>query len=233
MRSASRSGRPVRLATPAPPLAALVRDTYTVDPPVAMLPNIIDIPAEPLTKRERPQVVFLGRLDPIKRPWLFVELARRFPDADFTMLGQSHFGAASGMPAGLPPNLTCRGHVDAAAKSEILSSAWVLVNTSIHEAMAVSFLEALAHEVPPVSCEDGAGVVPRYGIHTGRLDGDGMQGVDLLADALRLLLEDRVRREQLGRAGRRWVEGTHTWPHFLSAFEALSDELLRSRRLPI
>ena len=30
-------------------------------------------------------------LDPIKRPWLFAEIAKHFPDVEFLFLGQSHF----------------------------------------------------------------------------------------------------------------------------------------------
>ena len=85
--------RPVRFASPAPDaLTSKAPGTYGVDPGrLALLPNPIDVSREPGPKASRPRVLFLGRLDPIKRPWLFAELARSFGDVDFVTLGQSHF----------------------------------------------------------------------------------------------------------------------------------------------
>ena len=50
--------------------------------------------------------------------------------------------------ADLPPNIKVLGHVEGILKHQLVSSAWVLVNTSIHEALPTSFLEALARETP-------------------------------------------------------------------------------------
>ena len=48
----------------------------------------------------------------------------------------------------MPPNVKLLGHLDGEQKFQFLSSAWVLVNTSIHEALATSFLDALVCETP-------------------------------------------------------------------------------------
>jgi hypothetical protein len=69
---------PVVFASPAPGLAApRMPETYGVDPPAPHFPpNPVPCVRAPATKSARPSVVFLGRLDPIKRPWMFVQLAR-------------------------------------------------------------------------------------------------------------------------------------------------------------
>jgi glycosyltransferase involved in cell wall biosynthesis len=69
------------------------------------------------------------------------------------------------------------------------------VNTSVREALPVSFLEALAHETPIVSGENPEGLTRRYGYHVAGDD---------YASALKTMLEDpsRVRK---GREGRRMV----------------------------
>src|SRR5205807_10440094 len=153
-------------ATPAPSLSRFMESTYQISGVACtFLPNIVDIDAGEVIKNQQPRVIFLGRLDPIKRPWVFVELARRFPGVEFLMLGQSHFrGRGSWVPRQLPENTKLLGHVDGEQKLHLLSSAWVLVNTSIHEALPTSFLEALACETPLLSCTNLEGIVSRFGI---------------------------------------------------------------------
>ena len=114
--------------------------------------NPIRIDPRQVVKSDRPTVVFLARLDPYKRPWIFAALARHFPDIEFRFLGQSHFsGPGAWKTDDLPANVRFCGHVDEDEKTRLLSEAWVAVNTSVHEGMPVSFLEALACETPFLS----------------------------------------------------------------------------------
>jgi glycosyltransferase involved in cell wall biosynthesis len=217
-------GRPVLFATPALPLLAKIPGAYGLPSAEgSFLPNIIDLsPLEPIVKSPRPSVVFLGRLDPIKRPWLFAELARHFPCVDFVFLGKPHFeGRGSWQTSSLPDNVRLAGHLDGAEKIRALSTAWALVNTSIHESLAVSFLEALACETPPLACVDGAGTVTDHGVFVGRHDGDGLGGMPMLVDGLSRLLDDGELRTRLGREGRRWVTETHTASRFMTEFTRL------------
>ena len=218
-----RAGIPVLFGTPAPSLASVVRQTYGVgEVECVFLPNIVDRVDGPTIKSEKPQVIFLGRLDPIKRPWLFVELARFFPAVEFLMLGQPHFkGRGSWAAHDLPPNVRLFGHVDGALKHQIVSSAWVLVNTSIHESLPTSVLEALARETPILSFTNQDNVTSRFGIVAPWCSGDGRKGLGALVAGLRQLLDDTTRRTMLGREGRRWVEGTHHAAGFLQAFDQL------------
>jgi len=215
--------RPFLLATPAPTLSLHIEDTYGISgTDCAFLPGVIDMGVGKVKKSETPRVIFLGRLDPIKRPWLFVELARAFPQVEFLMLGQSHFQGRGGWLTGqLPANVKMLGHIDGEQKVQLLTSAWVLINTSIHEAMPISFLEALACETPLLSCHNPEGIVSQYGIFTGSSDGDGMSSLPAFASTLAQLIEQHDRRTRLGQEGRRWVERTHNAITFLSAFDTL------------
>jgi glycosyltransferase involved in cell wall biosynthesis len=223
VRASRMLARPVLFATPAPSLVAKVPDTYGVTPPeVSFLPNPLAHASGELFKSERPRVVFLARLDPVKRPWLFAELGARFPEVEFLFMGQKHFeGVGAWQPASLPPNVRLLGHVDGAEKLRTLSSAWALVNTSIQEGLAVSFLEALACETPIVSCQNTEDVVSRFGIHVGRWDGDGLDSLPRFTEALERLLRDATTRTRLGREGRAWVTENHNQERFLDAFESL------------
>jgi len=221
--------RPLRFASPAPEaLTAKAPGTYGVDPGrLALLPNPIDVAREPGPKATRPRVVFLGRLDPYKRPWVFAELARSFPEADFVMLGQSHFhGPGSWEPRDLPGNLQLRGNVAGEEKLRELDAAWVLVSTSVHEALAVNFQEALASRTPLLTCVDTEEIASRFGIYAGRFEGDGLAALPSLRDGLARLLGNAALRERLGAEGRAWVGSRHTPERFLEAF----DELVASVR---
>ena len=216
-------GRPVIFATPAPSLAAKVPGTYDVKPrEVFFLPNIIELENSEAPKRARPLVAFLGRLDPQKRPWLFAKLAEQFPDVDFIFMGNAHFtGEGAWRPVGLPNNVRMLGHVNEPEKSKLLASSWFLVNTSIHEGLAVSFLEALACGTPIISCQNTEDVVSRFGVYVGRWDGAGSEALPFFAEALRMLLRDTALRTRLGREGRAWVAETHTPGRFLDSFREL------------
>jgi glycosyltransferase involved in cell wall biosynthesis len=217
--------RPLFLATPAPLLAAKLKGTYGFEPwELFFLPNPLRLIAREVRKSERPTVVFLARLDPYKRPWLFAELARHFPDVEFRFLGQSHFTGPGGWnPENLPPNVRFFGHVDEDEKLRLLSEAWVAINTSVHEGLAVSFLEALACETPLLSCVNTGFVVSRHGIYTGRFEGSGMHGIDAFRQGLQALLDDPARRRELGGKGRAWVQSTHSLEAFLATFFRLCD----------
>ena len=218
-------GRRLIFATPAPHLAEKLAAAYGIgSPDMHLLPNVIARQAVRIVKSARPSVVFLGRLDPIKRPWIFAALAARHPHADFLFLGQSHFeGPGSWRAANLPSNLRLLGHVGEEEKFSVLREAWAAVNTSIHEGLAISMLEALACETPLVACQDPGAVVSRHGLYTGRFDGSGMEGLAAFSDALQTLLDDPNRRRELGGSGRAWVEATHSRSRFLECFARLCE----------
>jgi glycosyltransferase involved in cell wall biosynthesis len=222
-RAARWLGRPVTFASPATYLRnKLERMIGLPVDDFAFLPNPVDLDPGHVQKSARPLVVFLARLDPYKRPWLFVELARRFPEVEFVLAGRAHFhGAGSWKPDSLPPNARVVGHVDGPEKLRLLASAWVLVNTSIHEGLAVSLLEGLACEAPLLACVDPEQVVSRFGIHVGRFDGAGLEALPALEAGLRRLLTETELRTRLGRTGRQWVNATHNRDRFLQAFRQL------------
>lgn len=218
--------RPVVFGTPALFLKDKVLGAYGLTPDkVTLLPNIIDTDPGKVIKSETPKVVFLARLDPYKRPWLFSELALHFPDVEFLFLGKAHFqGLGAWKADSLPSNVRLMGHVDREKKFHILSSAWVLVNTSISEGLAVSFQEALLCETPILSCVDPEGIVSRFGIFVGRWDGNGLEGMPKFIRGLNRLLKDQALRTHLGKEGRKWVEQTHNKTRFVEAFSSLCND---------
>jgi glycosyltransferase involved in cell wall biosynthesis len=185
-----------------------------------------DLPA-PL-RAGRPFIASLGRLDPIKRPWVLERLAVEVPELDVVVLGRQHIERGwSPAPA---PNLHWLGHVDGPAKQAVLAGAVATVNTSIHETMALSLLESLHHGTPLVACVDPGGMVSRFGMAVAPVPGDGLAAVPHLADAVRSLAGDRDRRAALGAAGQDWARARHSRTAFLGAMgDLLGDVLGRAR----
>ena len=219
-------GRPLLFATPALHLTGRLETAYGFEPEYMwFLPNDITIDPSRIVKSERPTVAFLARLDPMKRPWIFAELARSFPDVDFMFLGQSHFsGPGSWTPERLPANVRFCGHVGEDEKTRLLSEAWVMVNTAVHEGMPVSFLESLACQTPFLSGINPGFAISEFGIITGRTDGDGLAGLDGYRQGLTRLLNDHALRLDLGHRGRTWVRAAHNRQHFLECFDRLCQQ---------
>jgi len=199
-------------------------DTYGLPESTLVLPNpdIVDYKKNSARPSTRPRVVYLGRFDPIKRPWIFIELARKFPDVEFVMMGRNNFEGDGGWrPDTIPDNVVLTGHLGGDSKYEMLSSAWVLVNTSIHEESPVSVFEALAFETPVISYEDWGGIVENYGVTIGQRPGTGMEGLPQLTDALQLLVTNHDLRKKLGANGKEYVMRVHNDQNFLDAFRLI------------
>jgi len=212
--------RRIVFGTPANFLSDKAWQAYGMNPTrVSFVPYIVDLEPGEVKKSDKPRVVFLGRLDPYKRPWLFAELAQHFPEVEFIVLGQPHFhGPEAGVPAEWPKNVQVLGHVDDEQKVRILSSAWILINTSNHEGLPVSFVEALKCETPILSSVNPEDVVSRFGIYVGRWDGTGQEGIPKFVEGLTQLMKDKQLRVRLGKEGRDWASKTHCKASFLEGF---------------
>jgi glycosyltransferase involved in cell wall biosynthesis len=175
---------------------------YRLDRKPVYLPNPVEVPRRPMGKSGDPKVCFLARWDPQKRVELFFELARGFPEVEFVAMGRSHDPEADNRlrkTYGGLPNVSLPGFVSEKEKSQILEESWALVNTSVREALPISFLEALAHETPIISSLDPDGLTSRFGY---------LAAGDNYAEEMRRMLADEGRRER-GKHGRMYVEEEH------------------------
>ena len=164
------------------------------------LPSPVTIP-DTVEKAGRPTVCFVSRLDRIKRPEVFFDLARRHPDVSFIAVGSSQNDAyAKTLLSDLPrlPNLTLPGFIDqfhSDELSKIFAKSWILVNTAAIEGLPNAFIEAAAHGCAILSTLDPESFTTRFG-HL-------VQGGDYSAGLSSLLHNDRWR--ERGQAGRTFV----------------------------
>ncbi|HJX01934.1 MAG TPA: glycosyltransferase family 4 protein [Candidatus Humimicrobiaceae bacterium] len=186
-------------------LGEKVRNMYNLDHKPEFLPNPIYIPEHEIQKSGKPTVCFLGRLDIIKRPWIFFNLAKEFPEIDFIVMGKSHYpqiteeiyNAYSRIK-----NLEFKGWSLGEEKSKILGRSWILINTSIHECLPISFLEALSYKCALLSCQDPDNLTSKYGIKTDLYDFDSFK------DGLNKLIENNHWKKK-GELGYQYVKKIH------------------------
>ncbi len=169
------------------------------------LPSPVRAPEVALKKAERPTVCSLGRWDRRKRPEIFFELARAFPDVRFVAMGQARTSSKTAVLRrhyGSLPNLEMSGFVDQFSSTrfqELLSESWILVNTALREGLPRSFLEAAYFRCAILSRVDPDGFASRFGR---RVDNDDF------AEGLRSLLAQDAWRGR-GEAAYEYVSGKY------------------------
>lgn len=117
-------------------------------------------PARTAANRDRPRVVYLGRVKRYKGVQAGVEavarLRARFPDIEYQVIGEGDYAAALRRLAGtlgVSSHVTFTGHRDGGEKTRLLQQADVLVYPSPKEGWGLSVLEANACGVPVVASD--------------------------------------------------------------------------------
>lgn len=188
--------------------------------PIKYVPNPISDSSEKLDifSAKDNIVLFLGRIEAIKRCWLFCETARALPSYQFYVLGGFFREAEDNKRILLPykglPNLYFVGHTTGAEKLNYLRKAKVLLNTSVHEGLPISFLEALLHGTLPVSSCDPEGLVSKFGRYVGHVPGDGFEGVPRYVEAVREIIENDKKYDLVRADAAGYVRTVHSVDRF-------------------
>lgn len=168
-------------------------------------------------------IIFLGRIDSVKRGWIFCEIAKRMPAYNFYVLGASTNEKEKKKNNFLKDyaslqNLHFLGHLEGNAKIEQLKRAKILINTSIHEALPVSFLEAFAYGITVISNQNPDNLVSKYGRYIGKSLGDGMDDVDKFVHEINFILSNEDLRITLSENAYEYVSSTHSCENFNAIF---------------
>lgn len=138
---------------------------------------------------KKDNVLFLGRLTPVKRPWIYFELAKKFPENIFYVCGQGTEVDKIIEKYKDVKNLKFMGHVSGEKKEQLLRECKVLVNTSIHEAIPVSFLEAISYGQKLLSCQNPDDITKNNGYFTGTILGEGLDKLSEFEKGLEICFE--------------------------------------------
>lgn len=152
---------------------------FSDDISIKYFPNPVEIKDNFNIKEKKNSILFLGRLTPVKRPWIYFELAKKLPQYTFYVCGQGEELKNIIKKYSKVKNLKFMGHVSGEKKDKILRESKILVNTSIHEAIPVSFLEAISYGLKIVSCQNPDNITEKNGYSTGLVLGDGLDKIDI------------------------------------------------------
>ncbi|MEK8085853.1 glycosyltransferase family 4 protein [Aquabacterium sp. A3] len=116
------------------------------------------VPPNPLSALTGPEVLWCSMMRQIKRPELFIEVARRLPHLTFRMVGgalpsedgQRQFEKAKEMAVSVP-NLIFEGFQPYDAADALFNRASVFVNTAVDEGFPNTYLQAWARKIPTVA----------------------------------------------------------------------------------
>jgi len=178
-----------------------------------------------------PIVLYLGRLDPEKRPEIFVRVADRMckirPDcsAHFAMIGD---GEMRDQIEVLVAKLGLCGRVHLLGfqlnGSQSISDSSILMITSRYEGLALVSFEAMAVGTPQISADVGGQselLTPDVGI----LIRTGIGEVDRFANACIQLLYDHQRRESMSAASRQKFTKQYTAENCAKEYSQVFEEL--------
>ncbi len=213
------------------------RDLYELpeNPKYVYLPNPvpIDFSFDLSKHKKKNMVIFLGRLEDVKRGWLFCETAKKCPEYDFYVLGkinkskegkQDSFSMYKNVK-----NLHMIGHVDGEQKKQYLKDAKVIMVTSIHEAVQTAQIEAMAYGAVPVSNLNPDNITSENGIWIGDVHGNGFESVDKYADAVKKVMQDDKLRTKLAQKAIKYVRKDRDYEHWAEEVRREIKEVYENR----
>ncbi|OGU39445.1 MAG: hypothetical protein A2315_00060 [Ignavibacteria bacterium RIFOXYB2_FULL_35_12] len=163
-----------------------VAKKYSLKNEVGFLPTPVEVPQKEIVKSEFPTVCYLARWDKRKRPELFFELAKSFPEVKFIAVGKGrniNFDNYLRKRYSNLNNLTMTGFINQFETDEIskiLDTSWIIINAATREGLPNAFLEALAHKCAILSSLNPEDVTERFGYYV--KDGNFIGGLKKLLD---------------------------------------------------
>ncbi|MCB0324057.1 MAG: glycosyltransferase family 4 protein [Bdellovibrionales bacterium] len=177
--------------------------------------------SEPLTadseSRQRTHLLFSGRKETGKNLDLLLEWYRRYRESapnpvDLVLIGAGEIDFLDQLPEGVKDY----GFVSEAEKLSLMRSALCLCQPSVNESFSIVLMEAWLQGTPVIVHADCA--VTR---HHAVVSGGGLYAGSAaeFSGAVRFLVDCPAQVEQLGAAGRRYVENEYNWTSVLRRFD--------------
>jgi len=154
---------------PAQYMLSKIKRIYGLKEEPVFLPTPVMVP-ESCTKSATPQVLMMSRLDPRKRPEIFLSLADKFPEVTFHIAGMSRVPEYEHQLKEKyhQPNIVFHGFVDQfrdALHHDLMEKSWILLNCAILEGLPNAYLEAAAHQMAILSYVNPDDFASRFGFH--------------------------------------------------------------------
>lgn len=154
-------------------------------------------------------IIWVATIRTVKRPDLFLELAKAMPSTQFLMIGgpDKHdsllYNDISNKASSIP-NLKFLGFVSPFEIDNYYNQASILVNTSLIEGFPMSFLEAWAHGIPVLTLGvDPGGIIQKRNI------GFCSKSITELASYASILINNHSLYHQVSSMARKYVSSEH------------------------
>jgi len=176
------------------------------------------------TLPKSPRILWVGRISPEKRPEFFLDLAERFPNMIFDLVGSANVRTAYAEKilarARSLSNVIIHGRVIHDEMERFYRQASVLCCTSSFEGFPNTFLEAWSVGVPVITIFDPDDIIATKGI--GRVAGT----VGKLAQALQDLITSPSEWRRASEAARSYFNENHTLQATMPLFDRIFRQLL-------
>ncbi|MGB2807983.1 MAG: glycosyltransferase family 4 protein [Sedimentisphaerales bacterium] len=182
----------------------------------------------PLEQQPQDKILWVGRSAPVKRPELFLELAKQSPQMQFTMICQratddrqyDNFMANAKKIS----NLKFIQRVPFHKIHEYFQRAKVFVNTSSYEGFPNTFIQACKSATAILSLNvNPDGFIDKHNCGIS-CNGEWQR----LVDSLKVMLQDD-RYVQMGKNGKKYVEECHDVTKIIKQYKELFEELVKPR----
>lgn len=175
------------------------------------------------------KIVFIGNFKKIKQPDVFVMLSRYFEERDdckFLMIGRDSSNKYYNVINSIEnkKNLEWLGEIPNDEVNNILSSTYLLVNTSLYEGFANTFIQAWLRGVPVLSLHvnpDSLLNNQGLGLCSGNFTG--------LCSDLEFLLNNQNFRKEMSKRCREYAEKEHSLINISTKFEEIIEKLVREK----
>jgi glycosyltransferase involved in cell wall biosynthesis len=184
-----------------------IRQNFSKDS--IIVKSLVDFPNLQSNKRiEKPPIVlWVGKIDHNKQPYLFLKLAESIPYARFKLIGgpddEEYYQEIRRLSQGFP-NLEFLGFIPYHKVNQYFNQASICVNTSIVEGFPNTFLQAWCRRIPVVSLNvDPDEIICEFkmGFHSRSFE-------KMVEDVELLLVNDKLR-EEMGCNGRNYCITKH------------------------
>jgi len=189
--------------------------------------NMQPVPKPPFIKSNPPLVVWVSNIKKIKRPELFIELAKRCKglNANFIMAGKSMeglWGEDILKKINKTSNLEYIGEINLQKANELFAKASIVVLTSKSEGFSNSCIQGWLRETPLVSLVDTDDILKKYRI------GFYSKNFEQMVNNIIYLIKNEDIRKEMGKKARQYAVQNHDIKKiggkYLEIFETISVE---------
>ena len=192
-----------------------------------VIKNAFNISKEENTIKKDHYILWIGTIRSVKRPEIFLGIARRLPQYNFLMIGGKGDDTALYdfivEEVKTINNLVFVGFVPHNEISKYYQKGILLVNTSMTEGFPNIFLEAWMNKIPVISLDiDPDGVIAKYGL------GFHSRTLDHMIEDIQLLMNTENLLAQYGKNARKYVKKYHDIKNIGIQYKELIDFLLKN-----